>query len=57
MKEAGLCLCVCEGGGGELVDDRTNRNRSLEIGTDHSSVYDNENEGGKFWVWGNLGAT
>ena len=36
------------GGRGGGLYSETDRKQSLKIGTDHSSVYDNENEGG----WG-----
>ena len=43
------------GGGGEIFNVRTNHNQQLAIGMDRSSVYDNENEGGRYVGCGQVG--
>ena len=43
------------GGGVDIFNGITNHNQSLAIGMDHSSVYDNENEGGRYMGCGQVG--
>ena len=50
MKEVGKW-----GGGGEIFNVRTNHNQQLAIGMDRYSVYDNENEGGRYVGCGQVG--